>query len=230
MYTDAEAGQYGQNDPYNAFSSKETRHGLWDSIGSIDNNVWLCLEETKKWTARNPWLFWVAFVVMFVTLIMLSCCENIRRTTPHNYVALMVFTFAESFLVGIISSMYKGNVVLMAVLITAVICFALTLFAFQTKIDFTMYNGLLFVLVIVLMLFGFVAMFWRAPLVQLIYASLGALLFSAYLVVDTQMMIGGNHKFQMSEEEYVFAALTLYLDIINIFLYILQILQSVSSD
>lgn len=27
MYTDAEAGQYGQNDPYNAFSSKETRHG-----------------------------------------------------------------------------------------------------------------------------------------------------------------------------------------------------------
>lgn len=131
---------------------------------------------------------------MFVTLIMLSCCENIRRTTPHNYVALMVFTFAESFLVGIISSMYKGNVVLMAVLITAVICFALTLFAFQTKIDFTMYNGLLFVLVIVLMLFGFVAMFWRAPLVQLIYASLGALLFSAVSLFNFLLLFVSHYS------------------------------------
>lgn len=36
-------------------------------------------------------------------------------------------------------------------------------------------------------------------------------------------MIGGNHKFSISPEEYVFAALTLYLDIINIFLYILSL-------
>ena len=42
------------------------------------------------------------------------------------------------------------------------------------------------------------------------------------------MIVGGTHKVQMSPEEYVFAALTLYLDIINIFLYILQILQSLS--
>ena len=42
------------------------------------------------------------------------------------------------------------------------------------------------------------------------------------------MIVGGTHKVQISTEEYVFAALTLYLDVINIFLYILQIVGSSS--
>ena len=36
------------------------------------------------------------------------------------------------------------------------------------------------------------------------------------------MMIGGNHKYSISPEEYIFAALAIYLDIINIFMYILR--------
>lgn len=58
----------------------------------------------------------------------------------------------------------------------------------------------------------------------LVYASIGALLFSFYLVYDTQLMLGGKHKYSISPEEYIFAALNLYLDIINIFLYILTII------
>lgn len=45
-----------------------------------------------------------------------------------------------------------------------------------------------------------------------------------YLVFDTQMMLGGKHKYSLSPEEYVFAALNLYLDIINLFLFILSII------
>lgn len=51
----------------------------------------------------------------------------------------------------------------------------------------------------------------------------GALLFSVYLIYDTQLMMGGDHKFSISPEEYVFAALNIYLDIIMIFLYILRL-------
>lgn len=38
------------------------------------------------------------------------------------------------------------------------------------------------------------------------------------------MMMGGKHKYSISPEEYIFAALNLYLDIINIFIYILSII------
>lgn len=62
-----------------------------------------------------------------------------------------------------------------------------------------------------------------SSVMNLLYASLGALVFSLYLVFDTQLMLGGSHKYSISPEEYIFAALNLYLDIVNIFIYILAI-------
>lgn len=62
------------------------------------------------------------------------------------------------------------------------------------------------------------------------YGSAGALIFSMYIVYDTQMMMGGSHKYSISPEEYVFAALNLYLDIINLFLYILMIIGAARGD
>ena len=45
-----------------------------------------------------------------------------------------------------------------------------------------------------------------------------------YLVFDTQLMMGGKHQYSLSPEEYIFAALNLYLDIINLFLFILSLI------
>ena len=52
---------------------------------------------------------------------------------------------------------------------------------------------------------------------------MGALLFSFYIIYDTQIMLGGKHKYSLSPEEYIFAALNLYLDVINLFMYLLAI-------
>jgi FtsH-binding integral membrane protein len=109
---------------------------------------------------------------------------------------------------------------------TAVVCIGLTLFATQTKIDFTPYSGVMFVAVLILMVMGMVLMFFRIPWLQTVYAGAGALIFSIYLVIDTQMIVGGSHKNQFSPEEYIFGAITLYTDIINIFLFLLQLLGS----
>ncbi len=62
------------------------------------------------------------------------------------------------------------------------------------------------------------------------YGSLGALVFSLYLVYDTQLMMGGKHKYALDPEEYIFAALNLYLDIVQLFMYILMIIGASRSD
>jgi len=72
-------------------------------------------------------------------------------------------------------------------------------------------GGGLFAAAIVFMLFGIIAMFFPGKTIRLVYASIGALLFSLYLIYDTQMMMGGKHKYSISPEEYVMAALQLYL-------------------
>lgn len=93
----------------------------------------------------------------------------------------------------------------------------------QTKWDFTTCGGILFVAVIVLFIFGIISIIFPNKVLSMVYASIGALIFCCYLVFDVQLMMGGKHKYSISPEEYIFAALNLYLDIINIFLYLLQI-------
>jgi len=218
------------------FSEKSIRLGFIRKVYSILSiqlgitvgfiALFLYHEGIKQWTRENPSFMFATLGVYIVTIIALACCEGIRRKAPQNFIFLSIFTLATSVLVGTISSTYSENTVLLAAGITVAIVVGLTIFSFQTKWDFTRFGGILFCMLFVFVLVGFMMIFLRSyfqPL-RMVYAGLGALLFSAYLVHDTQLMIGGDHKYSISPEEYIFAALNLYLDIINIFLYILQIL------
>jgi len=62
------------------------------------------------------------------------------------------------------------------------------------------------------------------------FGAAGALVFSLYLVYDTQLMLGGKHKYALSPEEYIFAALNIYLDVVQLFMYILMIVGGSRSD
>lgn len=86
------------------------------------------------------------------------------------------------------------------------------------------------VLMVLLVGAGIVGIFWRNEFFHFLMACGGALIFSMYIVYDTQMMMGGSHKYSISPEEYVFAALNLYLDIINLFLYLLKIIRYLNND
>ncbi|XP_058837019.1 protein lifeguard 2-like [Topomyia yanbarensis] len=181
-------------------------------------------EPTKLLVQQNPQLFWVALGIMLITLISMACCSSVRRQTPVNYIFLILFTIAESFLLGVTAAHFSSEEVLFAICITAIVCFGLTMFAFQTKCDFTVLGGVLFVAILILLLFGIISIFFPGKTITLVYASCAALLFSIYLVYDTQRMMGGEHQHSISPDEYIFATLSLYLDIINIFLSILTLL------
>ena len=132
---------------------------------------------------------------------------------------------------GFVISVYDTKEVMMALGITVILVLGLTIFAMQTKIDFTACAGVLLVAVLCLMLFGlFVLFFPGNKVVNIVYASLGAFIFGVYIIFDTQMMMGGKHKYALDPEEYIFASLNLYLDIINLFMYILMIVGASSSD
>ena len=63
-------------------------------------------EGMKTFSRRNPGLLIGAFILTFVLILVLACCENVRRKAPHNFICLGLFTVAEGFLLGAISSTY----------------------------------------------------------------------------------------------------------------------------
>ncbi|XP_050728415.1 protein lifeguard 1-like isoform X2 [Eriocheir sinensis] len=185
--------------------------------------VFVLVPEVNDYAYHHSELFWSAFGISIALILILGCCSGFRRKTPFNYIALILFTLCEGYLLGCVAATYSASEVLVAIGITIVVSVGLTIFAFQTKWDFTLKGGLLFVLLLVLITFGIIAGIMNDKVVNIVYASLGALLFSFYLVFDTQLMLGGNHKLAISPEEYIFAALNLYLDVVNLFLYILAL-------
>lgn len=185
--------------------------------------VFTFVGEVKGFVRENVWTYYVSYAVFFISLIVLSCCGDFRRKHPWNLIALSILTISLSYMVGMIASFYNTEAVIMAVGITTAVCFTVVIFSLQTRYDFTSCMGVLLVSVVVLLIFAILCIFIRNRILEIVYASLGALLFTCFLAVDTQLLLG-NKQLALSPEEYVFAALNLYTDIINIFLYILTII------
>jgi len=176
--------------------------------------------EAKVALLHNTGLIVFACVLSIVLVIALSCFPSVRETYPTNMITLGAFTVVESILMSVIAAKYTTDSLIQAVLITGVVCVGLTIFTFQSKYDFSSMGTGLYVALIVFSLFGFMRMFFpHSPVADTMYACIGALIFSLYLVFDTYMILN-----KLSPDQYIMAALNLYLDIINLFLYILEII------
>ncbi|XP_033049639.1 protein lifeguard 1-like isoform X3 [Trachypithecus francoisi] len=193
-------------------------------LTAVITSVFIFWEALRVWVLKNPWFIYATFPAFFAVLIILACCGNLRRQVPANYILLGFFTALEGLLLGAISVFYKAEEVLWATAATTLVTLALTLFALQTKWDFTLLNGVLFVFCFVLFIYGIILIFVQSYWLHLLYAGLGTVLFSLYLVMDVQLMLGGHHHYSLDPEEYVFAALNIYLDIINLFIFILRLI------
>ena len=149
-----------------------------------------------------------------------------RKSYPTNLLFLTGFTVLEAYSISVIVSFYNAKIVVEALIFTLGIFVALSLFACQTKYDFTSWMPYLFGALWVLVLFGFMSMFFPySSKVELGYGVVAALIFSGYILVDTQLVMRHYHV-----EEEIAAAISLYLDVINLFLAILRILNSQNNN
>jgi FtsH-binding integral membrane protein len=188
----------------------------------------------NDFVGKNPTLaggiYILAMVGLVSTMCVLCCCADLMRKFPINYGILSLITVAMSCVVGIVTAQYKTESVLLAVATTALIFFCLTAYACITKTDWTGMGPYLAAGLMALIAFGFMLQIFcwfgmcPGPLLHKLYAGAGVLIFTMYIVYDTQMIVGGTHaKHQYTIDDYAFAALNLYLDIINLFIYLLQL-------
>ena len=176
-----------------------------------------------KFQHESPILLGFTLILSLITCICISCSRYLSRTFPYNYLLLFVFTLCESYSVGFICTMYSHEVVLLAAFMTSGITVGLTIYALTTKKDLTMLGGTLFILLICLIFFGIGCLFTQNRVINLIYSVCGAGLFGIYLIYDVQLLIG-NKQESIDMDDYIFGSMSIYLDIINIFLHILKIL------
>merc|ERR1712166_638525 len=162
--------------------------------------TFMFVESARSFALSSTGVFYTALFLSFPVLFGLFCYKNKH---PVNMYLLTLFTVCEAHTVGVICAVYYeqgyGEIVLQALLLTAAVFISLTSYVFVTKKDFSWMGGALYMGLIILM---------------------GALLFSGYILYDTSVIM-----LHMGPDDYIMASVSLYLDIINLFLYLLEILR-----
>ncbi len=168
---------------------------------------------------------WLLFFIAEIALIF--ACQAFRDKMPINFILLYGFAavtgLSISPLINILFQIGYSGIVYQALGITAGITVALSAYAWTTKRDFSGIGPYLFAGVIGLILVGLLnGLLFHSPLLQMVYLYAGVVIFSFYLIFDVQQV----KKFQDTVGNAIMLSLNIYLNIFNLFLFILQILMS----
>ncbi|KAK3025290.1 hypothetical protein RJ639_044092 [Escallonia herrerae] len=162
--------------------------------------------------------------LLFLPLVLLWPLYVYQQKHPLNLVFLGLFTSCISLTVGVSCANTDGKIVLEALILTSAVVSSLTAYTFWASKkgkDFSYLGPILFTSLIVLLLTGFIQMFFPLGSTSTaIYGGIGAIVFSGYVVYDTDNLIK-----RFTYDEYIWASVTLYLDILNLFLSILRMLR-----
>mmetsp|Transcript_144344 Transcript_144344/g.350468 ORF Transcript_144344/g.350468 Transcript_144344/m.350468 type:complete len:273 (+) Transcript_144344:105-923(+) len=196
--------------------------------------LYMNTQLTPYFVFQNRGIFYMAsFGTMAFMIGVSCCCAGMLRTFPFNYAFLAIVTLGMSVMVGFTTVLYTTESVLLALGATAGVFLLLTAYACLTKTDFTGIGPYLFAGLLCLSLFSFGMMLFSwftgsslmGSAIHKAYACAGVLLFVFYIIYDTQLIVGGQHKsHQHSVDDYVLATIDLYLDIINLFMFLLEMM------
>ncbi|MEO8153453.1 MAG: Bax inhibitor-1/YccA family protein [Rhizobacter sp.] len=227
----------------------QTAYGFTGSVTTVDqrnrvlrNTYWL-LALSLVPTVLGSWigttmnfggLLVASPVLGFVVVLAVAFgfIFAIKRTKDSSLgvVVLLAFTFfmglVLSLTIGRVLGSYKNGAQLIAMAFggTSLVFFGMATLATTIKRDISSWGKWLFVGLIGLIVASFANIFLQMPALSLTVSTLAVMIFSAYMLYDLKRVIDGG------ETNYITATLSIYLDIINVFVHLLNLLGVFGGD
>jgi modulator of FtsH protease len=169
------------------------------------------------------WLFFILEIGLLIGL------HFVKHKAPLNLMVLFGFTFVSGLTIGPLLARFLGMsggsaIIANAFAMTTVIFTLFSLFAIKTKSDFTSMGKPLMIALGVVIVASIVNIFLGNPLLHILIQGAVVMVFSFFIIYDTQNIIQGNY------ETPIDGAVALYLDFLNLFTALLQILGIINSD
>ena len=169
----------------------------------------------------GPGAFLLSIVGSFGTLIAL---QFLKERSPLNLALLYGFATFEGMALGLILESYiargLGGVVFNAAATTAAVTLAAGAYGYTTKRDLTGLGGILFVGLIGVVIASLVGIFVQLPLLYIGISAVAAVLFTGFLVFDLNRVAQSRGA---TEGQVILLAVSVYLDIFNLFLALLRL-------
>lgn len=193
--------------------------GLVAYFLSQSQDFWLFL-------ANNTSLIWVVLIAQIVLVIWLSARFTRMSMTTATllfilYSAMMGVTMSSIFMVYTMSS------IALVFFITAGMFLVMSLLGYFTRMDLTRLGSVLFMALIGVIIASLVNIFLKSEMLYWVVSYVAVVVFVGLTAYDTQkikqMLAEYGEVDEMGQKLALFGALTLYLDFINLFLYLLRI-------
>lgn len=188
------------------------------------------------WVASTPALLELIFgnkLVFYGLLIgevalVLSLSAAVQRVSAQAATAMFLgYAVLNGLTMASIFILYTGGSIASTFFITAGTFGAMSAYGYLTKRDLTSLGGFLTMALIGLVIASIVNIFWQNETLYWVATYAGVLIFVGLTAYDTQkikeMNIIGNAGTDEDRKEAIMGALTLYLDFINMFLYLLRL-------
>lgn len=176
----------------------------------------------------------IGSIGMIVFCGCVACTYCIKECKRIEYFLLTGFTLCMSLLLMALCAQFETKVVIIAAALTAMVTISLTAYSCRMTTSFAFCGAFLFAFVgcfVLSLIFMIVAIampkfctWW-----YILICFMGVLLFSLYIIYDTQLILG-KLGIAFGIDDYIIAAMNIYLDIINLFLYILRIVAAAKGN
>ena len=184
---------------------------------TIAATAWAMTQQSMmQGVLRHP------FITMLCVFAPLFLAMKAKDAFPQNIGFVFLFTFAEGLYIAPFIAMAEARspgIASQAGLLTFTAFGALTMYSFLSRRDFSAWGSFLFVGLIVLIVTSILNMFIGSASGYTWIAGIGVLIFSGLLVFDTWRL-----RNVFGPGDYVLAAVSIYLDLLNMFLFIMSLL------
>ena len=163
----------------------------------------------------------ISFICLFIPLIM---AQRSARVFPKNLILTFLFTVIEGIWLApflLLAEQRAPGVVSQAAVLTLAAFGVLSLYAVMSKRDFSAWGSFLTVGLVVLFVALIINAFVGSAAGGLWLAGVGVLIFSGLLVFDTWRLLRSG---AYGQDDYVITAVAIYLDLLNMFMFILRLL------
>lgn len=174
----------------------------------------------------NPIVYWGMFIAMFIMAFTIPAAMN----KLSNGAMIGLFVLFAALMGAFLSSIflvYSLGSITSTFFITAGTFGAMSAYGYFTKTDLTKFRSFLFMALIGLIIASVVNIFLKSATMMWIVSFVGVLIFVGLTAYDTQQvkhLAAANLDPALTDKLATIGALNLYLDFINLFLYLLRFL------
>ncbi len=165
---------------------------------------------------QYKWVFFIAEIAALFGLMFSKSKPGLNLFMLFAFTSLSGVTLVP--LLGMVIAKAGLGAVWQALGMTTIVFGLMSVYALKTKNDLANMGKMLFIALIVVLVCSLINLFLGSPMFQVVIAGASAILFSLYIAYDTQNIVKGMYNSPID------AAVDLYLDFLNVFISILQII------